>query len=605
MVWPRAVYFIDATSFMKRSQHVQRSSIRANNALFLMLCFVVFAYVLIKTIRMPFVLDEGLSFFSFIYPNEFWPFMKAANANNHLLNSLFVWLATQLFGYSNLSIRLPSLLSFWIYAGFLYALGSGLNTSWLKWSFWITFIPLAGILDFFALSRGYGLSFALLMGFVFFALRYVQQTDKRSAYAAIFFSSMACLANLNLVYVHALFLAYLIFRFLKGIKGILGPVITASTLLAYFVFSLLLLKNSGQLFLGEHITAIASLKSILVKSFYPDSGIAFVLLSLQLIAIAAILVSQKKARLTNSPLFYLTLLWLGNVVAIVLAHVLFNVNWPLNRTGMHVYLIFLLVFFFSVNQMQVKWQATLLLILLVPLLIHSFHQYSTSRVIDDEWAAQQVPNQFLEKIESLGYDHAFVIGEPWTKHSFLIQAFVHSHGIFQFQVAPKTHGNADFLLAYPSSNVPLGFVLVAENKLKTLQLWHQKTRPEGIRLLNESGQIESSAKKFQQLSQKISLPTFTRYFTAKVSLVYDYDPGFSSLVFVFQTENKEGKVLDWQKVDLDQLGNIAKKKRKNIDFELELKGKSEEPSLLQLLIFNPKEKRIENLRFNYSIFKHD
>ena len=91
-----------------------------------------------------------------MFPDN-WP-------NNHILNTLLVKYSIALFGAHSWSVRLPNLLSFLLFAWAVYRIACLLNPR----SFWlpvtaVLFFANPYLLDFFGLSRGYGLSVALEM----------------------------------------------------------------------------------------------------------------------------------------------------------------------------------------------------------------------------------------------------------------------------------------------------------------------------------------------------------------------------------------------------------------------------------------------------------
>ena len=84
--------------------------------------------------------------------------------NNHVLNSLLIWLSTHIFGVSVLTVRIPALLGAALYIFVAYFLCRILTERFvLQFVAFICLVYNPFILDFFAAARGYTLANAFLM----------------------------------------------------------------------------------------------------------------------------------------------------------------------------------------------------------------------------------------------------------------------------------------------------------------------------------------------------------------------------------------------------------------------------------------------------------
>ncbi|MCW3103973.1 MAG: hypothetical protein JWO09_2413 [Bacteroidetes bacterium] len=193
-------------------EEAKNKNARINSILLLSVLSLLFVYVVYRAYHMAITLDEGYSY-GIIHGNK----ITAATANNHYLNTFLMAVCSTLFGDSELSLRLPSICGFLMYAYACYML---LRNKHLL-------ILLSGIallllnpylLDYFSLARGYAL------GIGFFMLSLVQLLKAADAstttvffkHAAftLLFSTGACLANLtyvnaNLILLLILFISYL------------------------------------------------------------------------------------------------------------------------------------------------------------------------------------------------------------------------------------------------------------------------------------------------------------------------------------------------------------------------------------------------------------
>jgi hypothetical protein len=84
--------------------------------------------------------------------------------NNHVLNSLLIWLSTHVFGVSALTVRLPALLGAALYISVAYFLCRAITDRFaLQFATLICLVYNPFVLDFFAAARGYSLANAFLM----------------------------------------------------------------------------------------------------------------------------------------------------------------------------------------------------------------------------------------------------------------------------------------------------------------------------------------------------------------------------------------------------------------------------------------------------------
>jgi hypothetical protein len=142
----------------------------------------LFVYVLLRAARMSFTHDESLSY-TIVTGNGLW----ALSANNHWANTISAFLSSRIFGYSELALRLPNVIAFIFYLTFVYGLFTGPFFSRVSA---LVVLPLflfnPFLLDFFSLSRGYGLALAFFTGCIYFSLRSLNDASYRTfALAAI------------------------------------------------------------------------------------------------------------------------------------------------------------------------------------------------------------------------------------------------------------------------------------------------------------------------------------------------------------------------------------------------------------------------------------
>jgi len=138
-----------------------------NNFWILIHFFALFAFVIIRACILPIIPDEAFSYFFYVEPKTIFSPDTQIDTNNHYLNSILSIFSVKTFGLSKLAFRLPNVLSFVFYYFYAYKIASFSKNLGLKWIGLIALTSIYPILEFFSLSRGYGISFALLLAMIF------------------------------------------------------------------------------------------------------------------------------------------------------------------------------------------------------------------------------------------------------------------------------------------------------------------------------------------------------------------------------------------------------------------------------------------------------
>lgn len=87
------------------------------HASYLLIVLILFIYVILRAINISFSHDESLTFTIF-EGNRKW----LKTANNHWLNTILAYISSRIFGYSELSLRLPNIISFPIFSYYCFKL---------------------------------------------------------------------------------------------------------------------------------------------------------------------------------------------------------------------------------------------------------------------------------------------------------------------------------------------------------------------------------------------------------------------------------------------------------------------------------------------------
>lgn len=120
-------------------------------------------WAVIRACAQSITMDEADTYFWYVATPDIWGFFP----NNHILNSLLIWISTHTFGVSTISIRAPALLGAILYVGTCYYLSRIITDRFsvqLPLFVCLTYNPL--IFDYMVAARGYGLANAFLLAAV-------------------------------------------------------------------------------------------------------------------------------------------------------------------------------------------------------------------------------------------------------------------------------------------------------------------------------------------------------------------------------------------------------------------------------------------------------
>jgi len=178
------------------------------------ICLGFAAFVVARAIRVSLTYDEAAAYIRYIAPNVLPEFdagplaiFNFEVATNHFLSTALTKLAVLVAGSSELALRLPALAGYAMHLWFSTRLLRRLTSPAIAVAGLLLLNLNPYLLDFFALSRGYGLSIGLMMGalYYFFSGRLTR---------TLFFASAAVLANFSMLNVYVAII--LVVTFLKA-----------------------------------------------------------------------------------------------------------------------------------------------------------------------------------------------------------------------------------------------------------------------------------------------------------------------------------------------------------------------------------------------------
>ncbi len=405
---------------LSNNPNYPKNRFRVLGAIFSLLVFI---YLALKAFYMPLFGDEAATFYFYAIPFEINPLTAHPDANNHPLNSFLTAIFYQIVGSEKIFLRMGSLLSFPIFAVFSILISEKQKSVNLQWLTLIALLFSHNLVEFFSVSRGYGLSMAFLLA-TYFYLTQIQKTGKLSTiFLFILASSLMLSANLSLMVIYLISgvvaLITLIIKYKKWLLSLFVGLVWAVPLL-FFIKVSFYYKELGLLYYGTldgfwEVT-VKSVIALIFNSFHLWIGILFSALFL-------LIVSEYLFRLAkNHPKDYFTSphltifhLLIGNIVAVILMGLILKINYPEDRVGMHLYLLFILAFFevFNLNFLSKKSFLKIIPFIAIILPIHFFFNANlkvTACYIDD-----YLPEKFYSIIEVESQTQLPIVGTYRTK----------------------------------------------------------------------------------------------------------------------------------------------------------------------------------------------
>ncbi len=177
-------------------------------------CAFFFVFVSARALRVPFTYDEAASYIRYIdttVPSVFdtnaLSIFNFEVATNHFLNTVLTKLVHIVGGASELVLRMPNLLGYALYLGFAVLILRRVTSPLIAFGGFLLSNLNPYLLDFFALSRGYGLSLGLMTASLFFLLQFLETSsagrlDAIDLSRALTFACAAIMANFALLNVY-------------------------------------------------------------------------------------------------------------------------------------------------------------------------------------------------------------------------------------------------------------------------------------------------------------------------------------------------------------------------------------------------------------------
>jgi len=386
----------------------------------------LFVFILLKAFTIPITHDEVATVIM-AKEQSLWQIISysSPSPNNHLLNTLLTKVFVNLFDVSAFTARTPNVLSFALYCFATFKITKEIIG---KQSFFILttallFILNPYLLDFFSLSRGYGMSLAFLSLSVYYLLLAFKQNTSSYLYRAVIFSFIASYANFTLLpFMAAMICVSMLWFFILkkenkqvAIKGILFILLLSAVYFLLILQPIIRMQSTNQFQYWHSDGFITNtVIPLLRNSLYGSKVLFFQLIELLFWIIITLFVSnvilvgrtifkaQNKPATIQQPIVFLNLiLWLTITINFA-QHFILGTPFFEGRTALFYFPLFILSILPLLERIIEKWNSKGLKIISVLLGIVFVLQIGLNLTIKNvrEWAYDENTLSVLDYISN-------------------------------------------------------------------------------------------------------------------------------------------------------------------------------------------------------------
>lgn len=374
--------------------------------------------------------DEVATYYHYIESGIYWGEGLVLDANNHLLNSILGRWIYLIFGDEMFFLRLPNVIAFSFYFWGIYRLIKPIKSNFHKSLILLGTTCIPYILDYFAYTRGYGISLGLFV----FSLPYIRDFVATRNLKAAYWSSllMALVVYANLTFLLTLILMGFLFVL---IQWMYRKELSRKQHLFLFINYVLLgismlpnlyhahiLKANGALYYGSldgfwKVTGKTLAHNII---FHDLDWLKYA--SLAVIFAICFFLIRRWLKMGSVQFFTKTttiLAWFlfGNCVAIILMAKILKINYPEDRVGMHLAVIFLLLAGYILSQVK-KLNWLLFAMLFFPITFLPRINLTTSIFSPDDRMATSFFNDVIKETSAYSSITVYPLQQlTWYYHS--------------------------------------------------------------------------------------------------------------------------------------------------------------------------------------------
>lgn len=361
---------------------------------FFILGFLLTLYLLVRALLVPPLHDEIATLFYFVETGDILNDFTNLDANNHLFNSYLGRLLYLLFEPNLFVYRLPNILAFLLFFYSSIQIFKGITDK--KTQFLAVFALSATpfIIEYFALTRGYGLG----MSFMLFMLVKLNQWLTESSFSSLIFALLTGLLGVfsNLVFLNSFLITlgivflFLVYNYRK--INLRSLIVNLSILILAFVLVLplinfgLKLRASKALYYGDLTSFWEVTGSSLSKMlFHTDHYLIKYTLILFVFGILSYVLFKSRRFMFNIKHnigFLLSVFFVGNLIAIFLLALIFDVNYPEDRAAIYLVVLGIPILAYAIYSSSVK--GLFIILLIFPILFLFNLNFSHALVTPDQ-----------------------------------------------------------------------------------------------------------------------------------------------------------------------------------------------------------------------------
>ena len=279
--------------------------------------------------------------------------------------------------------------------------------------FIISLVFAHNFIEFFALTRGYGMSMALIFGSIWFLINVLKYNRLIYYLLSLVFMSLAILANLTLMNTAIIIIALLAsnillnyknYKPIYSIKALAIIIIAGIIPVAILIWLLLEFKKRGSLYYGTLDGFWELTMRSLTKLLIGFEGIFPILIVLlyfliTLVLFIYLLLKQKTLKSLRYGYNVFFVLLIGNLIAIFILGNYFGINYPEDRTGLYLFPFSVGAFIFLLDKVSLNYNRRLLLVIVLPFFFIPVHFiYSLNLTHSSLWSDERIPKDFYNKV---------------------------------------------------------------------------------------------------------------------------------------------------------------------------------------------------------------
>jgi hypothetical protein len=338
-----------------------------------------------------------------------WFFDSLPDANNHFINTFLTYVSYHLFGSSKLALRLPNLLSAIIFLYFLFRTSLFIKNINLRWIFILSIMFSHYFIEFFAVSRGYGLSMAFLFGVMFHLMKFSTNNSIKQILYISLFLFLAEFSNLSILVLSVAIIGYqMIMLLLVDDSRIRSKISRLVIIVVFEVLPLLFasyymyyLQEKGSLYYGDSSgmwsLTVISLILLMTGSKMIIYSISVIILFVFIVLATLFILIKDGVQKLFKPSFVFSILLFATLCGLLVLGNFFGINNPEDRVALYLIPLFIGAIIMVTDELVEETGKILLIVFALPLLYLPVHFFSVMNLkYVNGYKTEVVPERFYE-----------------------------------------------------------------------------------------------------------------------------------------------------------------------------------------------------------------